>query len=75
MVSSGKLGTSAAEQVAYLSPEAQAEIYRQIREQITEMTVAGVRRELHPGRLRKERLEKELEQARDCRSGYGEPGY
>ncbi|MDR9785762.1 MAG: ParB N-terminal domain-containing protein [Peptococcaceae bacterium MAG4] len=63
MVSSGKLGTSAAEQVAYLSPEAQAEIYRQIREQITEMTVAEVK-ELRRKVEEKERLEKELEQAR-----------
>jgi len=63
MVSSGKLGTSAAEQVAYMSPEAQAEIYRQIRGQITEMTVAEVK-ELRKKVEEKERLEKELEQAR-----------
>jgi len=63
MVSSGKLGTSAAEQVAYLSPEAQAEIYRQIKEQIADMTVAEVK-DLRKKVEEKERLEKELEQAK-----------
>ncbi|SHF66053.1 ParB-like nuclease domain-containing protein [Desulfofundulus australicus DSM 11792] len=63
LVSSGKLGTTAAEQIAYLSPEAQAEIYRQIKEQITDMTVAEVK-DLRRKVEEKERLEKELEQVR-----------
>lgn len=44
LVSSGKLGTTAAEQLAYLTPEVQSALYDALGEEIGERTVAEIKR-------------------------------
>ncbi|MBF7084083.1 ParB N-terminal domain-containing protein, partial [Desulfallas sp. Bu1-1] len=62
LVESGRFGTTAAEQVAFLSPEVQTEIYKRLKEEITNMTLAEIK-ELRRKVEEREQLEKELEKA------------
>ncbi|MCL6547701.1 MAG: ParB N-terminal domain-containing protein [Alicyclobacillus sp.] len=60
LVSAGKLGTTAAEQIAYLSPETQRELYKTLGEEIGAKTVAEVK----ALRAELQRLDEERETAR-----------
>lgn len=64
LVSKGKLGTTAAEQLAYLSPEAQKELYNALGEAISEITVKDAR-EIRAGTAEAEQLTKKLEEAQE----------
>lgn len=64
LVSMGKLGTTAAEQLAYLSPEAQRELYDALGEAISEITVKDAR-EIRAGTAEAEQLTKKLEEAQE----------
>ncbi|ACV60100.1 ParB domain protein nuclease (plasmid) [Alicyclobacillus acidocaldarius subsp. acidocaldarius DSM 446] len=71
LVSSGKLGTSAAEQLAYLSPEIQRSLYEALGEEIANRTFAEtkeLRRRLEEAELRDQetaRLQAELAELRE----------
>lgn len=64
LVSMGKLGTIAAEQLAYLSPEAQKELFDALGEAVSEITVKDAR-EIRAGTAETEQLAKKLEEAQE----------
>ncbi|MGI9862738.1 ParB N-terminal domain-containing protein [Moorella naiadis] len=64
LISKGRLGTTAAEQLAYLSPEAQKELFDALGEAISEITVKEAK-ELRAGTAEAEQLKKKLEEAQE----------
>lgn len=67
LVSAGKLGTTVAEQLAYIPPEVQAKMYNEIRDAILEMNleqIKEVRAKVESGNLEEiDRLKRQLELA------------